>query len=144
MQAALKQQRIVAITTKVRYRVHVTSDLELFQTIVLAITQAKRMDVLLPMIVSGLVDRVNFALVRIWLIHSGIPVAGGQNEERFLRLSASAGSSQLDGSLWNSLEGEFARIAIGTLKIGHIAERSEPLHLERSLPGGSGRICISA
>jgi transcriptional regulator with GAF, ATPase, and Fis domain len=57
-------------------------------------------------------------------------VAGSQNEERFLRLSASAGSSQVDGRLWNSLEGEFARIAIGALKIGHIAEHSEPLHLD--------------
>ena len=107
-----------------------TSDLELFQSIMLGITQAKRMDALLPMIVSGLVERADFALARIWLIRSETPVADAENEERFLRLSASAGSSKEDGRLWNGLKGEFARIRIGALKIGHIAQSREPLHLD--------------
>jgi hypothetical protein len=80
------------------------------------------------MIVSGLVDRANFALARIWL--SETPVTDANNEERFLRLSASAGSSQVNGRLWNGIEGEFARIRMGALKIGHIAQSSEPLHLD--------------
>jgi hypothetical protein len=80
--------------------------------------QAKRMDVLLPMIVSGLVDRADFALARIWL--SDMRAAVADNEERFLRLSASAGSSRIDGRPWNKTEGEFARIQMGVLKIGHI------------------------
>ena len=87
------------------------------------------MDALLPMIVSGLIDRAHFALARIWLIHSETRVADAENEERFLRLSASAGSSQVDGRLWNGLDGEFARIRIGKLKIGHIAQSGEPLKL---------------
>lgn len=36
----------------------------------------------------------------------------------------------MDGRPWNRLEGEFARIRIGALKIGHIAQRREPLHLD--------------
>jgi hypothetical protein len=80
--------------------------------------QAKRMDVLLPMIVSGLVDRADFALARIWL--SDMRAAVADNEERFLWLSASAGSSRIDGRPWNKTEGEFARIQWGALKIGHI------------------------
>ena len=90
--------------------------------------QAKRMDVLLPMIVSGLVDRADFALARIWL--SDMRAAVADNEERFLRMSASAGSSRIDGRPWNKTDGEFARIQIGALKIGHIAQSGEPLHLD--------------
>src|SRR6516165_8723864 len=71
----------------------------------LGITQAKRVDALLPMIVSGLVERADFALARIWLIRSETPVADAEDEERFLRLSASAGSSREDGRLWNGLKG---------------------------------------
>ena len=105
-----------------------TSDLELFQSILLGMAQAKRMDVLLPMIVSGLVDRADFALARIWL--SDMRAAVADNEERFLRLSASAGSSRIDKRPWNKTEGEFARIQMGALKIGHIAQSGQPLHLD--------------
>ena len=124
-----KQRRIIAFATKVRYTVCVAGDLELFQSIMLGITQAKRMDALLPMIVSGLVDRAEFALARIWLIQAETPAADSESEGRVLRLSASAGSSRVDGQPWNGLGGEFARIRIGALKIGHIAQRGQPLHL---------------
>jgi transcriptional regulator with GAF, ATPase, and Fis domain len=49
---------------------------------------------------------------------------------RFLRLSASAGRSFVDGRFWNNLEGEFSRIPLGSLKIGHIALHNESLHLK--------------
>ena len=101
-----------------------TSDLELLQSIMLGITQAKRIDALLPMIVSGLVERADIALARIWLISSETPVADAENQERFLRLSASAGSSKEDGRTWNGLEGQFSRIRIGALKIG--PDRAKP------------------
>lgn len=106
------------------------TDLELFQTIVLGIAQATRMDALLPTIVSKLVDRADFALARIWLLDSETTAADGDNAERFLRLSASAGSSMADGRLWDGIEGEFARIRIGSLKIGYIALSGESLHLD--------------
>ncbi|MBV9129690.1 MAG: sigma 54-interacting transcriptional regulator [Verrucomicrobia bacterium] len=82
------------------------------------------------MIVSGLVERADIALARIWLIGSETPVADAENQERFLRLSASAGSSKEDGRTWNGLEGQFSRIRIGALKIGQIAQSREPLHLD--------------
>jgi len=106
------------------------TSLELFQSILLEIAQAKRMDVLLPMIASGLVDSANLALARIWLIDQETTAADGDNKARFLRLSASAGISRVDGRLWNGIEGEFARIPMGALKIGHIARSREPLHLD--------------
>jgi hypothetical protein len=94
----------------------------------LGITQAKRVDALLPMIVSGLVDRADFALARIWLVET--PNSHADNRERFLRLSASAGSSQVDRRIWNGIEGEFSKIRFGALKIGYIAQRGAPLHLD--------------
>ena len=36
----------------------------------LGIAQAKRVDALFPMIVSGLVDKADFALARIWLVET--------------------------------------------------------------------------
>jgi transcriptional regulator with GAF, ATPase, and Fis domain len=106
----------------------VPSDLELLQSILLEITQAKRMDVVLPLIVSQLVDNADFALARIWLAEMAGPNASGP--ERFLRLSASSGRSRVDGHLWNSLDGEFSKVPFSALKIGHIALHRESQHLD--------------
>jgi len=65
----------------------VLTDLELFQSIMLGIAQAKEVDALLPMIVSGLVERADFALARIWLVETRH--SNAEDKERFLRLSAS-------------------------------------------------------
>jgi len=55
----------------------VPSDLELLQSILLEITQAKRMDVVLPLILAKLVDNADFALARIWLAEMAGPYASG-------------------------------------------------------------------
>jgi transcriptional regulator with GAF, ATPase, and Fis domain len=94
----------------------------------LGIAQAKTVDALLPMIVSGLVERADFALARIWLVET--PSSQAENKERFLRLSASEGCSQVDGRIWNGIEGEFSKIRLGALKIGYIAQHAAPLHLD--------------
>jgi hypothetical protein len=57
----------------------------------LGMAQAKSIDALLEMIVSGQIDRGDFALARIWLLETPTPGVG--SEGRFLRLSASAGCS---------------------------------------------------
>jgi transcriptional regulator with GAF, ATPase, and Fis domain len=101
------------------------SDLELFQSILVGITQAKRMNVLLPMIVSELANRADFALARIWLTEA----PDSDRKGRVLRLSASAGRS-VEGLIWNNLKGEFSTIPWGALKIGHIAKSGESLHLD--------------
>jgi hypothetical protein len=116
------------LVTTPRFVSSVLTDLELFQSIMLGIAQAKRVDALLPMIVSGPVDRADFALARIWLVET--PNSHTDNKERFLRLSASAGCSQVDRRIWNGIEGEFSKIRFGALKIGHIAQRGAPLHLD--------------
>jgi hypothetical protein len=80
----------------------------------LGIAQAKRVDALLPMIVSGLVERADFALARIWLVKTRH--SNAEDKERFLRLSASEGCSQMDGRIWNGIEGEFSKIRLGALR----------------------------
>lgn len=46
-------------------------DLELLQSISLAVSQARTVDSVLKMIVDGLVDRAGLALARIWLMGPG-------------------------------------------------------------------------
>jgi transcriptional regulator with GAF, ATPase, and Fis domain len=104
----------------------VASDLELFNSILLGIIQAKKMNVLLPMIVSELADTADFALARIWLTETQLT----DRQQRVLRLSASAGRSRVERCSWKNLDGEFSSIPWGALKIGHIAKNSESLHLD--------------
>jgi hypothetical protein len=80
------------------------------------------------MIVSELVERADFALARIWLVETRH--SNAEDKERFLRLSASEGCSQVDGRIWNGIEGEFSKIRLGALKIGYIAQQAVPLHLD--------------
>jgi hypothetical protein len=46
-------------------------DFKLLQSISLAVAEARRVDTILPMIVSGLVDKAGIALARIWLVGPG-------------------------------------------------------------------------
>jgi transcriptional regulator with GAF, ATPase, and Fis domain len=100
-------------------------NLELLQSISLAVGQARNMDTVLQMIVSGLTEKAGFALARIWLIDEAT-----NSKSRYLQLAASAGRSEIDGRLWNNLNGEFARIPIGSRKIGRVAQSGESLHLD--------------
>ena len=54
--------------------------LELFQSIMLGIAQAKRVDALLPMIVSGLVERADFALPGFGWSRRGIQTPKTRND----------------------------------------------------------------
>ncbi|HTI68949.1 MAG TPA: sigma 54-interacting transcriptional regulator [Candidatus Limnocylindria bacterium] len=98
-------------------------NVELLQSISLAVAQERRMGVVLNSVVSGLADSAGFALARIWLLNR--PTAGDPS----LELAASAGRSQVDGLTWTRLTGEFAKIQLGVRKIGHIAASGESLHL---------------
>ncbi|MDB6027780.1 MAG: Fis family transcriptional regulator [Verrucomicrobiales bacterium] len=113
------------VSTKNRYSSLVSVDLELLQRISLAVSQARTVQTVLPMIVSGLVETAHFGLARIWLTE-----AGPKSQGRWLQLAASAGRSQVDGTEWTRLDGEFSRIAFGPRKIGHIAQQAESLRLD--------------
>src|SRR5687767_11570795 len=119
-----------------RKEVNCIMDLELLQSISLAVAEARRVDSVLSMIVSGLVDKAGIALARIWLLgpadictecrmRSECP-----SQDRCLHLVASAGWSQGDGQQWSRIDGEFRRFPLGVRKIGRIGFTGESLHLD--------------
>ncbi len=79
--------------------------------IALAMTSTLDLGAVLGSIASGLVDDFGVALARVWLLEPG---------EATLRLRASAGLS-------TRLDGAYARVPVGSHKIGHIAETSEAM-----------------
>ena len=111
-------------------------NLELLQSISLAVSQVRTVDTVLKMIVDGLVERAGLALARIWLIGPGdICATCSMVEEcpyrlRCLHLAASAGRSQVDGQEWNGIEGEFRRIPLGVRKVGQIGSTGESFLIE--------------
>lgn len=111
-------------------------NLELLQSISLAVSQVRTVDTVLKMIVDGLVERANLALARIWLMGPGDICAScsmvGECPDRLrcLHLAASAGRSQVDGCEWNGIEGEFRRIPLGVRKVGQVAATGESFLIE--------------
>jgi transcriptional regulator with GAF, ATPase, and Fis domain len=101
-------------------------DLELLQSISVAVSQVRTVETVLKMIVDGLVEKAGFALARIWLIGPGDICAtcpmGHEcpSRMRCLHLAASAGRSQVDGQEWKGIEGSFRRIPLGVRKIGQV------------------------
>jgi transcriptional regulator with GAF, ATPase, and Fis domain len=111
-------------------------NLELLQSISLAVSQVRTVDTVLKMIVDGLVERANLALARIWLMGPGDSCANcsmvGECPDRLrcLHLAASAGRSQVDGSEWNGIEGKFRRIPLGVQKVGQVASTGKSFLIE--------------
>ncbi len=111
-------------------------DLELLQSISLAVSQVRKVETVLEMIVSGLAGKAGFALARIWLIGPGDICAtcpmGGEcpSRVRCLHLVASAGRSQVDGHEWNGIDGSFRRIPLGVKKIGHVGASGSSFLIE--------------
>jgi transcriptional regulator with GAF, ATPase, and Fis domain len=101
-------------------------DLELLQTISVAVSQVRTVETVLKMIVDGLVEKAGFALARVWLIGPGDICAtcpmGREcpSRMRCLHLAASAGRSLVDGQEWKGTEGSFRRIPLGVRKIGQV------------------------
>src|ERR1041384_1830430 len=110
-------------------------DLELLQSISLAVAQARKVESVLTMIASGLVENAGFALARIWLMGDG-DICGEchmrqecPSKARCLHLVASAGQSHTDGRQWNATDGAFRRFPLGVRKIGRIGLSGESLLL---------------
>lgn len=111
-------------------------DLELLQTISLAVSQARTVDSVLKMIVDGLIEKAGFALVRVWLMGPGDICAtcpmGAEcpSRVRCLHLAASAGRSRVNGTEWTGIEGAFRRIPLGVRKIGQVASTGRSFLIE--------------
>ena len=111
-------------------------DLELLQSISVAVSQVRTVETVLKMIVDGLVEKAGCALARIWLIGPGDICAtcpmGHEcpSRMRCLHLAASAGRSQVDGQEWKSMEGSFRRVPLGVRKIGQVGATGNSFLIE--------------
>jgi transcriptional regulator with GAF, ATPase, and Fis domain len=91
------------------------------ERIALQMASSLDLQVVLTTITQGLVDELDGAFARIWLLGPGdlcgdcYKAAECINRERCLHLMASAG-------LYTGLNGEYRRIPLGALKIGRIAQ----------------------
>jgi transcriptional regulator with GAF, ATPase, and Fis domain len=99
---------------------------DILERIVLQMTAALDLNVVLTTITEGLVDELEAAFARIWLLGGGdlcgecYQASDCSNRERCLHLKASAGLS-------TNLDGEYRRIPLGALKIGRIAQGGGPV-----------------
>ncbi len=114
-------------------------DLELLQSISLAVSQVRTVETVLKMIVTGLVDTAGVALARIWLLRPGDICSTCRmstecsNRVSCLHLAASAGRSQVDSTDWARLNGSFQRFPLGVRKIGWIGSTSQSMLIEDSV-----------
>ena len=114
-------------------------DLELLQSISLAVSQIRTVETVLKMIVAGLVDTAGVALARIWLLGPGDVCStcrmSSECSDRTscLHLAASAGCSQVDSADWSRLDGSFQRFPLGVRKIGWIGSTGESMLIEDSV-----------
>lgn len=94
----------------------------------IALQMASSLDlhVVLTTITQGLVDDLDAAFARIWLLGPGDLCTGCykasacRDQTQCLHLRASAG-------LYSTLDGEYRRIPLGSLKIGKIAQGAGPM-----------------
>ena len=112
-------------------------DLELLQSISLAVAEARDVETVLEMIVSGLADKASCTLVRIWLTAPGDICerctlrAECPDQERCLHLKASMGrpANPLSGQKWYRMDGDFQRFPLGIRIIGRIGATGQSEHL---------------
>ena len=100
---------------------------DLLERITLQMASSLDLQQVLTTITQGLVDELDGAFARIWLLGPGdlcancYKAADCTNRARCLHLEASAG-------LYNNLNGEYRRIPLGALKIGKIAQGDGALY----------------
>lgn len=103
-----------------------TNPRAILERITLQMASSLDLQVVLDTITQGLVEELDAAFARIWLLGPGdfcadcYKAADCTNRSRCLHLEASAG-------LYTNLKGEYRRIPLGALKIGNIAQGSGPI-----------------
>lgn len=103
-------------------------NLELLQSISLAVAEARDVETVLRMIVAGLTDKASCTLARIWLAAPGDICnkctlrAECPDQKRCLHLKASMGrpTNPASGDQWHRIAGDFQRFPLGIRIIGRI------------------------
>ena len=112
-------------------------NLELLQSISLAVAEARDVETVLRMIVTGLADEASCTLTRIWLTAPGdicercALQAECPDQEMCLHLKASMGrpTNPLSGHKWYRMDGDFQRFPLGIRIIGRIGATGQSEHL---------------
>ena len=110
-------------------------DFDAFKSVLLDMARQRTLDALLDLIVSQLRDLEDVALARIWLVDRGDICEQCHfrrecpDQTNCLHLVASAGKSVDNALQWDGLDGKFRRFPIGVRKVGHIAEKGEPVEI---------------
>lgn len=109
-------------------------NLEMLQSISLAVAQERDLSTVLLRIVNGLVDDVGIALARIWLIAPGdacskcLSAPYCADQSACLHLMASAGAPVCSpGEDWSRLNGEFRRVPLEAGKLGSVCATGVPV-----------------
>ena len=104
------------------------------QSIALAVTEARSVQLVLERIVEGLAGQPAIALARIWLIAPGdicsacVMRTECPDQSRCLHLVASAGWSRRDSAEdWGRLTGDFRRMPLNARKVGRVGGSGTPL-----------------
>ena len=112
-------------------------NLELLQSISLAVAKARDVETVLQMIVTGLADEASCTLARIWLIAPGdicerCPMrVECPDQQQCLHLKASTGrpTNPLSDDKWYRMDGDFQRFPLGIRIIGRIGATGQSEHL---------------
>ena len=108
-------------------------NLELLQSISLAVAGARDVETVLQMIVTGLADEASCTLARIWLVAPGdicerCPMRTEcPDQAQCLHLKASMGrpTNPESGDRWHRMDGDFQRFPLGVRIIGRIGASGE-------------------
>ncbi len=112
-------------------------NLELLQSISLAVAKARDVETVLKMIVTGLADEASCTLARIWLTAPGDICercalrAECPDQQRCLHLKAGEGrpTTPLSGDRWYRMDGDFQRFPLGIRIVGRIGASGQSEHL---------------
>lgn len=106
---------------------HPTKFSNALERITLQMTSSLNLQEVLTSITQGLVDEMNAAFARIWLLDAGDICAEClradicPNRQQCLHLKASAG-------IYTNLNGDYRRVPLGAMKIGRIARGEGPMY----------------
>jgi GAF domain-containing protein len=108
-------------------------NVEFLKDVALAVAQEQDLETVMKMIVEGISDESDVALVRLWFLAPGDICAECylrlecRDQTRCLHLVASAGHSLGEHENWIQLNGAFRRIPLGVGKIGLIGQSGESI-----------------
>ena len=111
------------------------TNVELLKQLLLDMSQQRRLDKVLTLIVDRLAGQPEVALARVWLIEPGdlcdVCYLAEECKDRTscLHLVASAGSSRKTGAEWNQLDGSVRRFPMRVRKVGRIAATGAALEV---------------